>query len=455
MNSKIPFHQLASMMSANCNITQTEAEDFIKSFFEGLAKNLSEGETVKVKGIGVFARENDPENPVSFTPDSEIADAINAPFAMFEPEEMSSTLSDDAFESDIFMTDVNAPESLATTTPEVSIQESISEKEPVEEMPVEIKSVEEEPLEEEPVVEVPVIETPLAEEPTAVTPVVEETATETPVDEMLTTETPVYEAPVSEVSATETPVSVENPVVIAAPVVSAAGNKDSHVREMAENAGQNLPEDEPEEYFNEPEKNQKSGPGFGWGFIIGLLTGLALGACGVYFAIDYIFPTMPEEYNQLLQNAELTDDSASALAMLEEVLPDTAVDATAVIATTAVAGSDSIESKDNTEKSMSESNQTAGPTKATETKAEKAVVKDKVSRGYLLHDMAKKHYGNKCFWVYIYEENRSKITNPNRVSPGLELIIPDATKYGIDPSSQASIKKANEKAGQILAKYPK
>lgn len=82
-------------------------------------------------------------------------------------------------------------------------------------------------------------------------------------------------------------------------------------------------------------------------------------------------------------------------------------------------------------------------------------VKDTVRAGYLLHDMAKKHYGNKCFWVYIYEENKAKITNPNRVSPGLVLIIPQAEKYGINASSQASIKTANEKAGKILAKFPR
>ena len=69
--------------------------------------------------------------------------------------------------------------------------------------------------------------------------------------------------------------------------------------------------------------------------------------------------------------------------------------------------------------------------------------------------MAKKHYGNKCFWVYIYEENKSKISNPNRVSPGLELVIPDAAKYGIDASSQESVNAAKAMAGKILTKYPR
>ena len=85
------------MLAGHCNITPAEAENFIKSFFDQLTRSLTEGETVKIKGIGTFAPTGDAEIPVSFIPDSEIADTINAPFAMFEPEEVSDSLSDDAF----------------------------------------------------------------------------------------------------------------------------------------------------------------------------------------------------------------------------------------------------------------------------------------------------------------------------------------------------------------------
>ncbi len=50
---------------------------------------------------------------------------------------------------------------------------------------------------------------------------------------------------------------------------------------------------------------------------------------------------------------------------------------------------------------------------------------------------------------------REKITNPNRVSPGLELVIPAAEKYGINASSSASVNAANAKASKILTKYPR
>ena len=36
MNRKIPYHELAALLAGHCNITPTEAEDFIKSFFDQL-----------------------------------------------------------------------------------------------------------------------------------------------------------------------------------------------------------------------------------------------------------------------------------------------------------------------------------------------------------------------------------------------------------------------------------
>ncbi|WP_367881413.1 HU family DNA-binding protein, partial [uncultured Duncaniella sp.] len=45
MNRKIPFHELASLLAANCNISSEEAEEFIKSFFDLTTQALSEGES--------------------------------------------------------------------------------------------------------------------------------------------------------------------------------------------------------------------------------------------------------------------------------------------------------------------------------------------------------------------------------------------------------------------------
>ena len=39
--------------------------------------------------------------------------------------------------------------------------------------------------------------------------------------------------------------------------------------------------------------------------------------------------------------------------------------------------------------------------------------------------IAYKHYGSKDLWVFIYEANRDVISHPARVTPGLELRIPE------------------------------
>lgn len=78
------------------------------------------------------------------------------------------------------------------------------------------------------------------------------------------------------------------------------------------------------------------------------------------------------------------------------------------------------------------------------------VVTDTVRSNYFLTKMSRKYYGRYEFWVYIYEENKDKISNPNKVSPGLIVVIPPKEKYGIDKNDEESVKKAKELAEKIL-----
>lgn len=480
MNRKIPFHELAALLAANCNITPEEAEEFIKNFFDLIAQTLTEGETVKIKGIGTFSPSGDATNPVDFTPDAEIADTINAPFALFEPETLSDTLSDEELstitapveseeevkaeaiepkpevsepevtETDIIKPEVTKPdvteatndvdtvdddkaEAVVETTVDENITVEISE-------PIAERETATEPVAEQGPVAEPVIEREA--EPVAVAePVVEPAAKQESVNEQETVaETEADTKPVETQTATK---PVETPTATVAenkPVAPPAVKPQvAPVKPVP-----TFPEEEPEEYYHEPDTH-RGGPGFGWGFLIGILVGLALGACGVYLAIDYIFPTMPA---QTVVTESEADDADSLEAIMAEAAALTAAEPQADTTATPAA--------EQTTQAAEAPAATPAPAPEQESKPEpKAVVKDTVRPGYLLNDMAKKHYGNKCFWVYIYEENKAKIANPNRVGPGLVLVIPPAEKYGINASSQSSIKAANEKAGKILTKYPR
>ncbi|MCL1938674.1 MAG: HU family DNA-binding protein [Candidatus Azobacteroides sp.] len=80
------------------------------------------------------------------------------------------------------------------------------------------------------------------------------------------------------------------------------------------------------------------------------------------------------------------------------------------------------------------------------------IKKRRIVAGERLTLIALKEYGHKSFWVYIYQENRDRIKNPDNVPVGTELIIPPASKYGIDKNSKESIQKADELALQLMSK---
>lgn len=56
--------------------------------------------------------------------------------------------------------------------------------------------------------------------------------------------------------------------------------------------------------------------------------------------------------------------------------------------------------------------------------------------------LAQRKYGHRAFWVYIYEENREHIANPHNIPIGTRLVLPPASKYGIDKNNTKSLNQA-------------
>lgn len=84
-------------------------------------------------------------------------------------------------------------------------------------------------------------------------------------------------------------------------------------------------------------------------------------------------------------------------------------------------------------------------------KRETAAVTDTVRPGNYLSVMARHHYGNAKFWVYIYLENKEKIKDPDNLENGMVLVIPPASKYDIDPADPASLKRADREAYKAMS----
>jgi nucleoid DNA-binding protein len=77
------------------------------------------------------------------------------------------------------------------------------------------------------------------------------------------------------------------------------------------------------------------------------------------------------------------------------------------------------------------------------TSSGKVLARITMPAGKRLTLLALKYYGNKIFWVYIYDFNKARIgPNPDIVPAGMELLIPAKEVYGIDANDVASCEKA-------------
>ncbi len=158
-----------------------------------------------------------------------------------------------------------------------------------------------------------------------------------------------------------------------------------------------------------------------WGFVCGMAVGAIVGAAATYFIL------VP--HGQAESAVEIRSDEQNVAELLGE---DTAV-----------------VSADTVSKARPDSITT--PTVLTETSVPVAkkdtVIYDTVTS--TLAQLSRKHFGSYEFWVYIYEENRDVISDPDRVEPNTRVRIPDAKKYGIDANDKSSIKRALAKSSEI------
>ncbi len=459
MNNKIPFHELSARVAATTGISPESAESFVKSFFEILSESLVKGESVRVKGLGSFTVSvTNGEKTVDFILDKDLSESINAPFSIFEPvalndevtEEMLSeiTQQDDTQKAETSIIECEKAELeqehiepcreealTPTTAPIEAVKEEITETD-ISESKTTDEIIDKDKSE---VVATEITDDSLSTE-VAETVTGEEITEENIVADESTSITSEPEAKVEEVDATlycpvgestELKEDVEAEIPDETPIVQEAVRPAPVITPLDE---------EPEEYV-ERRYEEPSGKGnFWWGLAVGLIVGLALGACGVYLAIDHIFPTSSK--NDIIAEEVIGDELAEAmhkdsvLIAAQQALSDSAA---STVQDTVVA-----------EVENGQAAEIASPEAVVP-----AVRRDTVRRGYLIHDMAKKFYGSKDYWVYIYEENKSKIGNPNNMQPGVVLVIPPAEKYGIVPGDPESQKRAKNKAGEILSKFPR
>jgi nucleoid-associated protein YgaU len=62
-----------------------------------------------------------------------------------------------------------------------------------------------------------------------------------------------------------------------------------------------------------------------------------------------------------------------------------------------------------------------------------------VEKGVSLTKLARQNYDNIYCWVYIYLANKDRITSPNAIPNGTELLIPELTEEELHITKEESI----------------
>ena len=152
MDKKFNLSQLADLLAQAGGMTKSASEQFVKNFFDIISQNVIADGMVKVKGLGTFKllqmedRESvnvntgerftiEGHQKISFTPDADLKERINKPFAAFETTEITAEQAAELTKMDQDKSDESAekapekaPETVAEKAPE-TVAEKAPEKE--------------------------------------------------------------------------------------------------------------------------------------------------------------------------------------------------------------------------------------------------------------------------------------------------------------------------------------
>ena len=395
MYDKITLPSLITLLSEKTGKSKKLCEDFLREFFSTLTNALTDGENVKIKGIGTFkVVEVEPRKSVNvntgeemeipshrkitFTPAKEMAEDVNSPFAMFESVEIADDIEEESEAADeisetpeesVIVEEPVAAEKTEIAEEPAAVEQFEAVKEPEETNSEEVKESAEEEVEESEEEESPVEEE--VEEPSG-------EPTEEPSEETIDESFPEYE----------------------------------------------YNEDEPKKKYN-----------FLWGFLCGLF------CTAIIVAICYFF--LADKFNAMMGSFQDKDPSTPMVVATQPVPADTVNDS-----------NDSVSNESDSQKiaedkhNDSEVKDAAAPTQPSDKE-----VFDTISQTRYLTTMAKAHYGNYNLWPIIYEENKNILGHPDRIRPGTRVVIPSLAKYGVDPDNPDDIAKAKKKGVEIYARF--
>ena len=405
MNKKLTFPELAELMSVATNTSKRMSELALREMFAVISGKLLEGESVKIDGLGVFkVTEVNSRRSVN----------VNTGEAIEIPGHSKIT----------FVADKRLAE--AVNAPFASFESVVLDDDVTADMLTAIDNAEPaaEPAEPSEPSEFSELSEPAAEPSEFSEPVEPAAEPSEPAAEPVEPSEPAAEpaAEPSELSEFSEPSELSEPAAEepAEPAAEPVEEEDAQggAIHVSQSDDDYYYDDDDDESWWQRHRTLK-------GFLMGVVAGAALYAAAD-FAIKYY------EDNRKVVSAE-TFEATDGEVVAADTLP-----------------SDTLADKASPKDSLKPTAST--PLESAKSTAVKQVT-DTVTGSYFLTRMARRHYGNGHFWVYIYEENKGKISNPNNVRPGTVVVIPDAKKYGIDKDNPQSVEAAKRKEGEIQRKF--
>lgn len=392
MDNKIILPELTNLISTSVGVSKIISENFIKELISILTECLTAGESIKIKGLGTFKLiEVQARKSVN----------VNTGEEMLIPAHNKVKFTVDKHLAEV----INSPFSMFVPEDlsEGITEESFKDVEVPDDTPAEYINQIQHPIPDEPIRQIDEISEDSEKQK------LEIEGDEIPNDAHVVN---VDNNPVTEVVSQIVDESVEN-------IIDESVNETEYLTESQ-------PEIQP--ICTSAPKNR---------FWKGFLTGGASVAVLIMIAtISYIYlnKTIPQHENTSLVTEDKSVNSENTIAVKENPI-------------------DSIEYISETAVDIQE-NSKAAESVATLPSDEK-IVYDVISKTRFLTTMAKEHYGDYNLWSYIYEENKNILGHPDRIKPGTKVVIPPASKYGINASDKECVARAKRKGAEIYARYNK
>lgn len=461
MDEKLSIYDIAEILTAKTGREKADIEKFVETLITVVNEAITRNGFVRIKGIGSFKvilvkeRESVHVNTgerivipahhkLSFLPDKILKEKINRPFAFFEAIEANETENSE-MDSARLSKDDEEDENDELMTAEEPVQEPVGEvTETTEDVAL---KVEENPA--------PLLALPSEDETKE-----EQKTMDKEIDEESDREWSEERAIGSHPASATDKETLQSTIPIKQEAMSETKErKEQHVNETPKSHPVAKP-------VVKKKKKETSNTSL---YVILALLLLLLGV-GIFYYFYYDRLSY-DEFNSTTQHTQTTDDSfllPGDSATVQESEKSENVDTSGVTASgtnestaTSPVASTSSTRKEQTASTASTSSkkttpQQTKPTTGTSTSSDHNVMaRVKVASGERLTLLAQKYYGNKVFWVYIYDFNKAKIPDPDRVPAGMEILIPAKEVYAINAQSSASIAQAKELQSKIMANKTK